>query len=294
MKLAVMDIGSNACRLLICEIIEPIPNKPNFIKLNLVRVPLRLGFDVFETGAIGEAKIEELISTFQSYKYLLEAYDIKCYDACATSAMRDAANSNEVIERVKKATGLLIRVISGKEEADTIFQNHFEQYLDSTKPYLYIDVGGGSTELTLFSKEQLIFEESFNVGTIRMYKQNIKDEEWQRLKSFVKNETKNYTNMVAIGSGGNINKVFSMSKKKDGRPLPISVITDYLAELSPLSIAERMSKYNLREDRADVIVPALQIYSSVMRWANIQDIHVPQMGLVDGLMKNLYQKVKAS
>ena len=291
MKIAAIDIGSNAARLLICEVFDNDKANPQFIKLNLVRVPLRLGFDVFEYGFISAKKEEDIVNTLRSYKYLMQVHEVENYVACATSAMRDASNSEEIIGRVKALTGINIKVISGKEEADTIFQNHIETFLDKEHSYLYIDVGGGSTELTLFNDGKMMFEESFNIGTIRMLKNKVSDKEWQRFKEFVKSETKNFKNLQGIGSGGNINKIFGLSKRKDGKPLPSSVLKDYFDELGKMNVEERMIKYNLREDRADVIMPALQIYNSVMRWANIDEIYVPKFGLADGLVRSLYRQL---
>ena len=288
MRLAAIDIGSNAARLLICDVIETDKSNPQFIKLNLVRVPLRLGFDVFEYGFISAKKEDDILNTLQAYNHLMKVHEVDKYIACATSAMRDARNAEAIIARIKQQTGLAIKVISGKEEADTIFQNHIENYLDKEHSYLYIDVGGGSTELTLFDNNKPIFEESFNIGTIRMLKNKVDDKEWQRFKNFIKSETKNYKNLMGIGSGGNINKIFSMSKKKEGKPISSEILKNYFDELSKMSVEERMIKYNLREDRADVILPALQIYNSIMRWSNINEIYVPKFGLADGLVRSLY------
>ncbi len=291
LRLAAIDIGSNAARLLICYVLEMKNGSPEFIKLNLVRVPLRLGFDVFENGYISPKKENDIIDTLQAYKYLMKVHNVHHFVACATSAMRDAINSAEILEKVKKSTGIDIKVISGKEEAASIFENHIEKYLDKEHSYLYIDVGGGSTELTLFDNNELLFEESFNVGTVRMLKNKVHDQEWQRLKEFVKKSTNNHKKLVGIGSGGNINKISSLSKLKEGKPLSGDVLKDYYDTLCKISVEERMIKYNLREDRADVMLPALQIYNSVMRWANINEIYVPKFGLADGLIRNLYSQV---
>ncbi|HEV3251598.1 MAG TPA: exopolyphosphatase, partial [Puia sp.] len=283
MRLAAIDIGSNAARLLITEVI--INNgKPEFNKLNLVRVPLRLGFDVFEKREISSEKIIMIINTIKSYKYLLDAYQVTHIKAAATSAMRDAINSGIIIERVKNETGIEIEVISGDSEASLIYENHIAENLDKEYSYLYIDVGGGSTELTFFAENKLVFKESFNIGTIRILKNQVEEVHWNAMKDFVKRETKGHDNdLIAIGSGGNINKVFSLSKRKDGKPLTIELLKDYYKEIGSFSVPERVRLYKLREDRADVIVPALQIYINVMRWTNTQEIYVPKIGLVDGL-----------
>jgi exopolyphosphatase/guanosine-5'-triphosphate,3'-diphosphate pyrophosphatase len=288
LKLAAIDIGSNAARLLIMEVLEQPNAEPHFMKLNLVRVPLRLGFEVFETGEISKAKIEELKKMMVAFNCLIQIHQVDKFVACATSAMRDASNASYVIDKIYQATNIKIKVLTGKEEADTIFQNHIENIIDKSKSYLYIDVGGGSTELTLFHNSIPVFEESFNIGTIRILKNKVSQQTWQSFNQFIKEETKPYKNLVGIGSGGNINKIFSMSKKKEGKPISFDMLQDYYTELSRLSIRQRMIEYNLREDRADVILPAIQIYRQVMETANISEIYVPKVGLADGLVKNLY------
>ncbi len=292
MKLAAIDIGSNAARLLISEVTEEKKGELQFNKLNLVRVPLRLGFDVFETGEISKHKINKVVETIKAYKHLISIYDVKHLKACATSAMRDARNAQEIIRKVKLETGVEIKVISGDEEASFIYENHIAENLDKEHSYLYIDVGGGSTELTFFAEGKLKFKESFNIGTIRLLKGLVNDSLWDEMKEFIKLGTKGYADVIAIGSGGNINKVFSLSKRKEGKPLSLEQLRDYLREMSSFSVEERMKQYKLREDRADVIVPALQIYVNVMRWAGIEEIYVPKIGLADGLIHLLYDEVK--
>jgi exopolyphosphatase/guanosine-5'-triphosphate,3'-diphosphate pyrophosphatase len=294
LKLAAIDIGSNACRLLIDDVVLDQNGNPDFSKVVLLRVPLRLGFDVFETGRISEPKIDMFLKTMKAYKLLLDVYDVKHLKACATSAMRDAANAPEIIERIKKDVGIDVRVITGQEEASYIYENHVAENLNNQKSYLYIDVGGGSTELTFFSNGRLVCKESFNIGTIRILKNMVTMADWDAMKAFVKTNLGKYFNVNAIGSGGNINKVFTMSKRKDGRPLPFELLRDYYNEFNKLTVAQRMSLYKLREDRADVIVPALLIYINVMRWANIEEIYVPKIGLADGLIHLLYDEIKTS
>jgi len=290
-KLAAIDIGSNAARLLISEVTKLPKKDPVFNKINLVRVPLRLGFDVFETGEISKPKVKMLMETLKAYKHLLEAYQIKYVYACATSAMRDAKNSKDIIRKVKLETGIEIKVISGQEEASFIYENHVAENLDSDHSYLYIDVGGGSTELTFFASGELVSKESFNIGTIRLLKNQIKEKTWEELKDYVKKNIKNALPSIAIGSGGNITKILSMSKLKEGKPLSLDLLKDYYKELSSVSLEDRMNLYGLKEDRADVIVPALLIYIQVMKWANIDEIYVPKIGLVDGLIHHLYDQV---
>ena len=291
MRLAAIDIGSNAARLLITDVIAGPQEVPEFIKVVLVRVPLRLGFDVFDKGEISPARVEKIIKTIKSYKLLLEVYEVKHLKACATSAMRDAVNAAEIIKKVKSETGIEIEIISGQEEASLIYENHVAENMTSEESYLYIDVGGGSTELTFYSDGKLVSKESFNIGTIRLLKNQVTEATWDEMKEFIRKKIKGYHHVTAIGSGGNINKIFSISKRKEGRPLTLDLLRDYYKEFSNLSLAQRISLYKLREDRADVIVPALLIYINVMRWADAEEIFVPKIGLADGLIHTLYAEV---
>jgi exopolyphosphatase / guanosine-5'-triphosphate,3'-diphosphate pyrophosphatase len=291
--LAAIDIGSNAARLLITEVVTDEKGNTAYNKLNLVRVPLRLGFDVFEIGSISKKRIGMMMQTMKAFQHLMNAYEVQKSIACATSAMRDAKNSTDIIRKVKLETGINIEIISGDLEAQIVYENHFAENLDKEHSYLYIDVGGGSTEVSFFSNGVLVFKKSFNIGTIRLLKKMVLDNEWDEVKETIKDLTKGHKEVVAIGSGGNINKVFSLSKRKDGKSLSLELLKDYYKELSSFTVEERMVKYNFREDRADVIVPALQIYTNVMRWADAQEIYVPKIGLADGLVKHLWSEINA-
>ncbi|AXY74736.1 exopolyphosphatase [Paraflavitalea soli] len=293
MRLAAIDIGSNAARLLISDVSMQDNGKPLFQKINLIRVPLRLGFDVFEQQEISPEKEAMIMNTLKAYRHLLDAYEVPYLKAAATSAMRDAANADRILQRVKEETGIDIEIITGEAEASLIYENHIAENLDKDHSYLYIDVGGGSTELTFFADSKLVFKRSFNIGTIRLLKKQVEDAQWEEMKDMIKRETRgHYNDMVAIGSGGNINKIFSISKRKEGKPLQLELLKDYYKEFSSFTLADRMRLYRLREDRADVIVPALQIYINVMRWANITEIFVPKIGLADGLIQHLYEELK--
>ncbi len=292
MRLAAIDIGSNAARLLITDVIAGPQGVPEFIKTVLVRVPLRLGFDVFDKGEISAGKTEKIIKTIKSYKLLLDVYEVKHLKACATSAMRDATNAADIIKKVKAETGIEIKVISGQEEASFIYENHVAEAMTADESYLYVDVGGGSTDITFFSDGKLIFKESFNIGTIRLLKNQVAEAAWDELKEYIRTKTKGYHHVTAIGSGGNINKIFSLSKRKEGKPLSLDLLRDYYKEFSNLSMEQRISLHKLREDRADVIVPALLIYINVMRWADAEEIYVPKIGLADGLIQHLYEEVR--
>ena len=285
MRLAAIDIGSNAARLLIQDITTYKDGSLDYTKVNLLRVPLRLGFDVFESGIISEHKTKELIETLKAYRHLMKVYDVKSYRACATSAMRDAKNGKEIVDRVQKEIGLNIEIITGSQEAEILYETHLAEKLDNKSNYLYIDVGGGSTELTLYSNNKISFKQSFNIGTIRLLKDKVDTAIWDEMKAASKKYCK--SNTLAIGSGGNINKVFSISKRKNGKPLSLDILKEYYKEMNALTVEERIHKYGFKEDRADVIVPALSIYTTVMRWANISEIYVPQIGLADGIIKLL-------
>ncbi len=294
MKLAAIDIGSNAARLLITEVATGASGKTEFNKLNLVRVPLRLGFDVFAKKFISPEKTQMMLETMKSFKFLMNAYQVDAVKACATSAMRDAANAGDIIKQVADETGIQIEVITGEMEANLVYENHVAENMDKDHSYLYVDVGGGSTELSFFSNGILVFKKSFNIGTIRLLQNQVTGEEWEKMKEGLKSVTRGHKEVMAIGSGGNINKVFSLSKKKDGKPLPLELLRDYYRELESVPLAERIVKYNLRADRADVIVPALSIYINVMRWAGASEISVPKIGLADGLIQHLWAEVQAT
>ena len=292
MILAAIDIGSNAARLLITDVQKERNGNVVFNKLNLVRVPLRLGFDVFGSKTISIEKKQMLVETMKSFRHLMNAYKVEGLKACATSAMRDAENAKEIIETVQQEAGILIEVIDGDMEANLIYENHVAENMDNDHSYMYINVGGGSTEISFFSNGILIYKKSFNIGTIRIIKNMVTTAHWEELKNTIKAVTKDQKAVVAIGSGGNINKVFSLSKRKEGRPLPLELLKEYLDELEPMTIKQRILKYSFRDDRADVIVPALQIYVNAMRWAGAQEIYVPKIGLADGLIQHLWEEVK--
>jgi exopolyphosphatase/guanosine-5'-triphosphate,3'-diphosphate pyrophosphatase len=292
LRLAAIDIGSNAVRLLINEVERNPSGEDKFQKLNLIRVPIRLGFDVFENQEISEEKEKMLVETLKAFKHIMNAYEVNHFKICATSAMRDAGNSKEIIQKVRKETGLEIEVITGELEANLIYENHIAEHLNKEHDYIYIDVGGGSTEISIFSNGSLSYKQSFNIGAIRLLKGKVSFEDWEYMKQEIKNASKNMLAPIAIGSGGNINKIFSMSKKKEGKSLKIELLRDYQKELSSVSVEDRIELYQLRADRADVIVPALQIYINAMRWADSEEIFVPKIGLADGLIQHLWDELK--
>lgn len=294
MRIGAIDIGSNAARLVIKEVALQKNGEPEFTKLTYLRIPLRLGFDVFETGIISEPRKDMLLNAMAAFGTLLKTYDVHLFRTCATSALRDAKNGMEMIKTVKKKTGISIEIISGDEEASLLFQNYFSEHLDTSKNYLFIDVGGGSTELSFLIDGKLKIKQSFNIGTIRLLKSQVTEKDWADMRAYILNNSPLSSQITAVGSGGNINKVFSMSRQKDGLPLSLKALKKLHKTLSVLTVAERMHQYQLREDRADVIVPALQIFINVMRWADSDDVLVPKVGLADGIIQSLYDANAAS
>lgn len=289
MKFAAIDIGSNAVRLLFCNVYEE-NGKTLFKKAELIRIPIRLGEDSFLNRKISKEKADKLVTAMKAFKNLIEVYDAVDYRACATSAMRDADNRYEIVERVKKEAGINIEVIDGKTEADIIYSNHIEEHLDKSNNYLYIDIGGGSTEITLFSKNKAMVSQSFNIGTIRMLHNQIDKEYWSYFKNWVNEITAGYKPLIAIGSGGNINKLFKMSGRKPNKPLPTSKLKGMYEVLESYTYEERIKILGLNPDRADVIIPASKILLTVLKKADIEKLLVPQIGLSDGIVHLLYEK----
>lgn len=288
MKFAAIDIGSNALRLLLGNVYES-KQGPIFKKADLVRIPLRLGEDAFLHKKISEEKIQKLLIAMKAYRQLLDFYEVEDYKACATSAMREAQNAVEIVERVGAEAGIAIEIIDGKTEAEIIYANHIAEHLNNDSDYLYIDVGGGSTELTLFSNNQVVASRSFNIGTIRLLNDLVSKELWNEFREWIREKTKDRRTLTAIGSGGNINKIFKMSRKKQNRPLSLKKLTELHEFVSSFSLQERIEVLGLNPDRADVIVPAGKIFLTVMKSANIEKIHVPQIGMADGLIHLLYE-----
>ncbi len=291
MIFAAIDIGSNAVRLLFSHVYE-IRGKVFFEKEELIRMPVRLGEDTFLKGEISKEKADKLVSAMKGFKELMSVFNIIAYRACATSAMRDAKNGKEVIERVKREANVNIEIIDGKTEAATIFSNHAEEFLDPLKSYLYIDVGGGSVELTLISDKKTIAQKSFDVGTLRMLFGKIDNNEWDSYKQWIKKNTQGIKPLNAIGSGGNINKLYKMSGKKESKSLSYDKLKSMQDMLSSYTYEERITILGLKPDRADVIIPATKIFLTAMKYADIERVYVPQIGLSDGIIHLLYEEYK--
>jgi exopolyphosphatase/guanosine-5'-triphosphate,3'-diphosphate pyrophosphatase len=287
-KIAAIDIGSNAMRLLINNVIE-INGKRYFKKMDIVRVPIRLGTESFKEKIILPDTKIRLVHAMHAYSHLMKAHEVTIYRGCATSAMREAKNGEEVIADIKKQTGIDIEIISGKEEAQIIYATHIEQLLNPEKYYLYVDVGGGSTEITFFANNQSVASRSFNIGTIRILNDMVNTGMWEEMKNWIAETVKNNP-VELIGSGGNINKVFKISRKEIGKPLSYEYVRKFLVTLRQFTYEERIIEMDLNPDRADVIIPALEIYVSIMRWTKAERIYVPKIGLSDGIIRQLVEE----
>ncbi len=290
---AAIDIGSNAVRLLIKEIKEE-QGKAHFSKVLMLRVPLRLGFDVFDIGKISEKKEKNMIRLMKAFRHLMKIYDVKHCRACATSAMRDAKNGMDIIKQIEKKTGVHIDIIDGQEEAKIIYNNHVEHMEDQKGNYMYVDVGGGSTEINLLSEDQLVCSRSYNIGTVRMLNNAVKDSEWERLKNDLAELAKSYPQTNIIGSGGNINKLYRLADKKNKKKMTmqVSVLQELHTRLKALSLEERMEQFGMKPDRADVIIPAGEIFLTIANIIGASYIHVPVIGLSDGIIDELYLQNK--
>lgn len=289
-KYAAIDIGSNAVRLLISTVTEQQGRDPLFKKTSLVRVPIRLGADVFLSRSISSENIERMVDTMQAFKLLMKSHRIEKFRACATSAMRESENGREVGSLIKEETGIEIEIIDGKDEAAIIAATDLHALIQNDKSYLYVDVGGGSTEFTLYSNGETIASRSFKLGTVRLLNEQVTDAAWEEVETWIKTVTRKYSHIDLIGSGGNINNIFKSSGKANGKPLSFLFLSSYYQLLQSLTYEERITELNLNQDRADVIVPAAKIYLSAMKWTRARRIHVPKIGLSDGIIRSLYQE----
>jgi exopolyphosphatase/guanosine-5'-triphosphate,3'-diphosphate pyrophosphatase len=289
-KFAGIDIGSNAIRLLVSNVITENNNQPPFFsKSALVRVPIRLGADSFIKGEISESNKLRMIKAIKAFKLLMEVHGVSKYYACATSAMRDASNGIEIANTIFEKTKVKINIIDGKTEAAIIFSTDLSAIIEKNKSYLYVDVGGGSTEITIFSKGKIINSKSFKIGTVRLLnKEKSFQYVWHSMEDWIKENAKNLKNIYLIGSGGNINKLFKLSAKPMGKPLSLDYLESQFQFLKQLTYEERIQKLDLNPDRADVIIPATKIYLNAMKWSGAKKIFVPKIGLADGIVKNLY------
>lgn len=289
---AAIDIGSNAVRLLIKSIDREAVQERKIKKVMMLRVPLRLGFDVFSIGELSEKKADKLRRLMKAFRQLMKIYDVDDYRACATSAMRDARNGRTIIKKIEKDTGIRIEIIDGQEEARMIYNNHIECMEDRLGNYMYVDVGGGSTEINLLTNGELVWSVSYNIGTVRMLSNAVKEGTWQQMEEELMKVTEGVAAINIIGSGGNINKLFRLADKKDKKlqRLPVSSLQTVYDVLKPLTPEERVEAFSLKQDRADVIVPAAEIFLKIAEVVHAEYIYVPVIGLSDGIIDNLYAK----
>ena len=289
---AAIDIGSNAVRLLIKSIDREAVQEKKNKKVMMLRVPLRLGFDVFSIGELSEKKADKLRRLMKAFRQLMKIYDVDDYRACATSAMRDARNGRTIIKKIEKDTGIRIEIIDGQEEARMIYNNHIECMEDRLGNYMYVDVGGGSTEINLLTNGELVWSVSYNIGTVRMLSNAVKEGIWQQMEEELMKVTEGVAAINIIGSGGNINKLFRLADKKDKKlqRLPVSSLQTVYDVLKPLTPEERVEAFSLKQDRADVIVPAAEIFLKIAEVVHAEYIYVPVIGLSDGIIDNLYAK----
>ena len=287
-KYAAIDIGSNAMRLLVANIIEENGKDTQFSKSSLVRVPIRLGQDAFTVGEITEENIDRMVDAMKAFKLIMKVHKVEKYMACATSALREAYNGKEVVEIIKKKADVKIEIIDGKKEAAIIASTDLHYLLKTEHNYLYVDVGGGSTEFSLFSEGKMIISKSFKVGTVRLLNNMVGEIVWHEIEKWIKQNTEEFDNVTLIGSGGNINKLFKMSGKQNEKPLSYIYLNAQYTNLNALSYEQRISDLGLNPDRADVIIPALRIYLNAMKWSGARNIYVPKIGLADGIVKAMY------
>ncbi|AUS06680.1 Ppx/GppA phosphatase family protein [Pseudotamlana carrageenivorans] len=293
-KYAAIDIGSNAVRLLISNIIEQKGRPVQFKKNSLVRVPIRLGADVFVKGKISKENTQRILDTMLAFKLLMKSHKVVKYKACATSAMRESSNGNQIVDLVLEQSGIKIDVIEGEEEAAIIAATDLNKYIDPNKTYLYVDVGGGSTEFTVIDQGKSIASRSFKIGTVRLLNDMVKNEAWQELREWIVSNALEFDKISVIGSGGNINKIFKISGKAMGKPLSYFYMSSYYNTLQNYSYEERITELDLNQDRADVIIPAMRIYLSAMKWSGAKNIYVPKIGLADGVIKSIYYDTVSS
>lgn len=287
-KFAAIDIGSNAIRLLIHNVIEQEDAPPQFRKNAITRVPVRLGEDAFTAGKIGKANIRRMIDAIKAFKLIMKVHGVEKYMACATSAMREAGNGSEIAATIYEKTGIKIHIIDGKREAEIIAATDLHRLIEKDHSYLYVDVGGGSTELTIFSEGETIISRSFKIGTVRLLNETFKSPLWKTMEKWIKTHTEPYDDMIIIGSGGNINKLFKMAGRKPGQPLSYIWLNAQYQYLKSTTYEERITTLGLNPDRADVIIPATRIYLSAAKWSGAENILVPKIGLGDGIVKMLY------
>ena len=291
LRFAAIDVGSNAMRLFFCRVLEN-GDGPTFIKESMIRMPLRLGHDAFTENIISDETCDKFVNTMHGFSSLIQAYDPISFKACATEAMRQATNGLDLVNRVKEDTSINLNIITGKEEADIIISTHIDRYVQTDQHCLYVDVGGGSTELTLIKNKKTLFSKSFSIGSVRLLEEQVTADDWSMMKEWIVDKTSTITNIQSIGSGGNINKILTLLEKSKGKSVSVQEIKSIINKIKPFSFHDRIVKLGLRPDRADVIVHAGKIYSKCMIWSGAINMIVPQVGLADGIISQLYDDFK--
>ncbi|MGN0236494.1 MAG: Ppx/GppA family phosphatase [Lepagella sp.] len=293
---AAIDIGSNAARLLIKNVTEDSMGNAEFTKVLFLRIPLRLGKDVFTLGEISEERERMMMCMIKSYKQLMKLYRVERYRACATSAMRDARNGEKLLKKIAKATGIKIEIVTGSEEARILYNNSIESAERVSGNYAYVDVGGGSTEISLLSNGQLVGSCSYNVGTLRKLSGMVSPEVEEKMKSDLEEYAEQYPGIKIVGSGGNINKLSRLfhesNKKSKKNVLPVKYLREMYEEMKPLTVGELMSRYGLKADRADVILPAAEIFLKASEALKCEEIQVPNISLADCIIDGLYKSTR--
>jgi exopolyphosphatase/guanosine-5'-triphosphate,3'-diphosphate pyrophosphatase len=287
-KYAAIDIGSNAMRLLITNVVEQKGKETQFNKSSLIRVPIRLGQDAFTVGEITTENIDRMVDAMDAFRLLMKVYKVDKYKACATSAMREAYNGKEVIAIILEKSNIEIEIIDGKQEAAIIASSDLHNFIATDKTYLYVDVGGGSTEFSLFSDSKVVASKSFKNGTVRLLNDMVNEVVWQEIEKWITTNCEPYDNITLIGSGGNINKLFKLSGKQQDKPLSFLYLNAQYQYLNSLTYEQRIAELGLNTDRADVIIPATRIYLNAMKWSGARQIYVPKIGLSDGIVRAMY------
>ena len=290
-KFAAIDIGSNAMRVLISNIIET-EEGVHFQKNALVRAPIRLGEDSFTLGEISKKSLKRMVNAMKAFKLLMKVHGVSHFQAYATSALREANNSGDVVALVKKKTGIKIDIIDGRKEAEIISKNKISDFLNTQKTFLLVDVGGGSSEFTFINSGKRVCSKSFKIGTVRLINELVDKRVWDAIRHWIVKNAKPYSKITLIGFGGNINKLFKLSNIRDGKPLSVIKLNQIFAELESINYEERIVKFELNPDRADVIIPAARIFLKALEWSGGQKIYVPKFGLSDGMIKYMYKQYK--
>ena len=292
-KLAAIDIGSNAIRILIANVVQEVGEHPVYMKSEMIRVPIRLGQDSFTVGEISKKNMKRVVKAMKAFKLIMKVNGVKHYMACATSALRESNNADELVTRVKKKSKIKIEVIDGRKEAEIISNTTILDSFGQNRNYLYVDVGGGSTEFSVLQDGKRIVSKSFKTGTVRMINNMVNEKVWFEIKKWIQTHTAGIEKIALLGSGGNINKIFKLSNTKEGKPLTCIKINTFYQDLKMLTYEQRILKYNLNLDRADVILPALEIYLKALKWSGATKVFVPKIGLADGMIKMMYKKFNA-